>query len=145
MTIAGDVWPNNRTPGKDEIERMYKCAYYLDRGFFKPSDVPDFGIDIVKLKEFGEVVMRKPLPHLRARAQLIWDRMNKAQRTMFLYSYFAQGIKYLHTLLDNMEAIVGSCMSERHALGSVTSTLPRKFPETLQDKIREGFGKDWSV
>lgn len=145
MTIQQDVWPNNQTPGKDEIERMYKCAYYLDRGFLKPSDVTDFGIDISRLKEWGEVVMKKPLPILRAHVKALWDRMDRAQRTMFLYSYFAQGMKRMLTLLDSIEAQAGNCMSERHAMNSVTSTLPRKFPEALQDKIREGFGKEWSV
>lgn len=143
MTVINDLWPDNQAPGKEQIERMYKCAYYLDRSFFKPSDIPDYGIDLVRLKEFGEVVMRKPLPQLRARTKALWDRMSRVQRTMFYYSYISQGIKYLSWLLDNTEAMIGNCMSERHALTNIQSTLPRKFPEELQEKIREGFGRDW--
>lgn len=124
---------------------MYKCAYYIDRNFFRPVDVADFGIDIVRLKEFGEVVMKKPLAQLRSKAPALWERMNKAQRTMFLYSYLTQGLKYLNSMLDRLEPLLGNCMSERHALSSISTTLHRKFPEELQEKLRDGFGKEWSL
>jgi hypothetical protein len=136
--------PDNPAADKDEIERMYKCAYYIDRSFFRPADVLDYGIDIVKLKEFGEVVMKKPLANIRPKVKALWDRMSKAQRTMFLYSYFSQGVRYLNGMLDLLEAQLGNCMSERHALSSILTTLNRKFPDELQEKIRDGFGKEWS-
>lgn len=145
MTIESDVWPDNRTPGKEEIERMYKCAYYIDRTFLRPADVVEFGIDFVRLKEFGEVVMRKPINQLRQKAPGLWERMNKSQKTMFLYSYFTQGIKYLNKLVDNLEPLIGNCMSERHGLTSLLNTLNRKFPADLRDKIEDGFGKEWSL
>lgn len=145
MDIEDAIGPSNDSPGKEEIERMYKCAYYIDRTFFKPADVVDFGIDIVRLKEFGQVVMKKPIAKLRPQKSYLWARMNKAQRTMFLYSYFIQGLKYMNAVLDQMEAMLGTSMSERHALSSISTMLERKFPEELQDKLRDGFGKEWSV
>lgn len=145
MDIENIVGPRNSSPQKEEIERMYKCAYYIDRGFFRPADLVDFGIDIVRLKEFGEVVMKKPVAQLRPKAPGLWERMNKAQRTMFLYSYLMQGIKYLSAMLDLMEPLLGNCMSERHALSSILNTLQRKFPDELQEKLRDGFGKEWSL
>lgn len=144
MDIEKQVGPGNPTPSKEEIERMYKCAYYIDRGFFRPADMADFGIDLVRLKEFGEVVMKKPLAKLRPQAMGLWERMNKAQRTMFLYSYLTQAVRYLNSMLDLLEPLLGNCMSERHALSSITTTLHRKFPDELQEKLRDGFGKEWS-
>lgn len=145
MSTLAHVWPENKTPDKEQIERMYKCAYYLDRSFFVPADLADFGIDLVRLKEFGEVIMRKPLPALRQKTEDLWKRMNKSQRTMFFYSYFSQGARQLVGLIDHIEALIGNCMSERHALSSVQNTLHRKFPDNLQEKLRDGFGKEWST
>lgn len=143
MTIWNKVWPTNVAPIKEEIERMYKCAYYLDRGFFRPVDVVDFGIDLYKLKECGEVVMKKELSKLRPHVQALWDRMNEAQRVMFLYSYLCQGIEYVKTILKDLGTIVGDAKREAGFLDGIPHSLYIKFPRELQDKINEGFGRQW--
>lgn len=145
MTIWNKVWPSNKAPIKEEIERMYKCAYYVDRAFFKPSDLVDFGLDFYKLKEAGEVEMKKDLAKLRPHVQGLWDRMNTAQRTMFLYSYFALGCQYLGSILGDMEPLLGGDLKpEMHFLNTLISKVNQKFPAELQDKLNEGFGKEWS-
>jgi hypothetical protein len=148
MTIWNKVWPTNKAPIKEEIERMYKCAYYFDSSFFKPTDLVDFGIDFHRLKEFGEVDMKKDLPKLRQHVQKLWDRMGQAQRTIFLYSYFNQGCQYLSSLLEDLERALGgkggSETKEQYMLGRLLEVVRKKFPEDLQDKLDKGFGKEWA-
>ena len=69
---------------KADVECMYRCAYYLDNQFLKPTDVVDFGIDYHKLKECGDVRMKKGLTHLRKMAKRLWKRMSRDQKTLFL-------------------------------------------------------------
>lgn len=145
MNATKQVWPTNKEPDKREIERMYKCAYYLDRSFFRPEDMLELGIDVLRLKEFGEVVMKKPLSHLRTRVGALWERMSRAQRTMFLYTYYVQGVKHLQGLLSLMEGEIGSMMTERHGLSSFLGAMFRRFPEDLQKKLKDGVGKEWGL
>lgn len=145
MTVMKQVWPTNKDLDKPEIERMYKCAYYLDRSFFRPEDMLELGIDVPRLKEFGLVVMKKPISHLRTRVGPLWERMNRAQRTMYHYTYYVQGVKNLQGLLDLMEGELGSMMSEKHALSSFLGAIFRRFPPDLQKKLKDGVGKEWSL
>lgn len=144
MTIMNKVWPSNKAPIKVEIERMYKCAYYFDRSFFKASDLVDFGLDLYKLKEAGVVEMKKDLSKLRPHVQALWDRMGPSQRTIFLYSYFMQGCNYLLTLLGDLSpALGGDVRPEERLIETLIQTVNRRFPQDLQDKLDEGFGKEW--
>jgi len=105
----------------------------------------DFGLDFYRLKEVGEVDMKKDLGKLRPHVQALWDRMNTAQRTMFLYSYFAQGCNYLTSLLGDLEPLLGGDVKpEIHLLGTLISKVNQRFPAELQDKLDEGFGKEWA-
>ena len=61
-----EIWPKEQAPSKEEIERMYRMAYCVDPEFFRREDVADFGLDLRRLKEFGEVLMAKKLPVLRS-------------------------------------------------------------------------------
>lgn len=137
------VWPANRMPAKEEIERMYRCAYYVDRSFFKPADLVDFGLDFYKLKEAGEVIMKKDLSKIRPHVNSLWGRMNLAQRTMFHYSYFVQGCNYLSAILEDMKRAVGEVKQEEKLIETLMVTLTRRFPEDLQEKVNDGFGKEW--
>jgi len=144
MTIHKKIWPDNRTPIKEEIERMYKCAYYIDRNFFRPQDLVDFGLDFYRMKEFGEIEMKKELSKLRPHVQALWDRMNPAQRTMFLYSYLVQGCNYVLSILGSVAPFVGDTKSEERTIAMLCAGLSRKFPQDLQEKLNEGFGKEWA-
>jgi hypothetical protein len=147
MTIWNKVWPTNKAPIKSEIERMYKCAYYFDSAFFKPTDLVDFGLDFHRLKEFGEVCMKKDLSKLRPHVQRLWDRMGPPQRFIFHYSYFSLGCQYLGTLLEDMEKTLGgkggAGTKEQYILQKLSEAVRHKFPAELQDKLDQGFGKEW--
>lgn len=149
MTIASKVWPTNKAPIKEEIERMYKCGYYFDSAFFKPQDLVDFGLDFHRLKEFGEVDMKKGLGKLRPHVQKLWDRMGQAPRVMFLYSYFSQGLEYMSALLDDMEKTLGGKgggeTKEQYILIKLLESVRLNFPLELTRKLESGFGKEWVI
>lgn len=128
---------------KDQVERMYKVAYYLDRSFFKPADILDFGLDIYRLKEFGEVKMKKPWAKIKPLADGIWARMTDSMKVMFFWSYYCQGLDYLALLLSELEPLVQNVTQERRALETLQSSMCLKLPSELQEKIRQGFGREW--
>ncbi len=144
MTIQNKIWPKNKAPIKEEIERMYKCAYYIDRNFFQKQDLVDFGIDFYKLKECGDVEMKKDLGKIRPHVSALWDRMSKAQRTMFLYSYLVQGCNYLNGILEDLDPLMGDMKPEIRLVATLAQNINRRFPQELQEKIDEGFGKEWA-
>lgn len=143
MTLVNKVWPTNKAPIKEEAERMYKVSYYIDPKFLKPTDVVDFGLDLPYLKEFGEVRFKRDWNKVRPHVQSLWDRMNGAQRAMFLYSYLWQGLEYMRGILKDLEPYVQNVSSENASLDQVTRILFPKFPKELQNKLQGGFGKEW--
>lgn len=130
---------------KDEMERMYKISYYIDKGFFKPLDVVDLGLDIHRLKEFGEVRMTRPWPKLRSHAGPLWARMTDPMKVMYWWSFLCEGIDLLKSLLDTMEPFVKNVNLERKSLETVVSSMCQKLPPELHAKIKEGFGREWDV
>jgi hypothetical protein len=140
-----DVWPTNKVPSKEAIERMYKCAYYVDRNFFRPADLVDFGLDLYRLKECGEVEMKKPLDKLRAHVGSLWERMRPAQKTMYLYSYLCQTTAQGKAILRDLGAVVGDVAREIGFLEGIPHSVYIKFPKELQDRIQAGFGKEWGL
>lgn len=142
--MLNKIWPTNGAPVKEEVERMYKCAYYIDRNFLKSTDVVDFGIDVYRLKECGEVRMKKTLQQIRPHVQPLWERMNRAQKVMFFYSYLCQSVGYVRAILQEMEALVGDVGREKGFLDGIPDSVYLKFPKELKDKIKDGFGSDWS-
>jgi hypothetical protein len=144
MTVMNKVWPSSREATKEEAERMYKVAYYIDPKFLKPADVVDYGLDLPYLKEFGEVRFKKDWNKVRPHVQKLWERLNGAQRAMFLYSYLWQGLEHIRGILKDLEPYVGNVSSENVSIDQVTTILFPKFPKELQRKIQDGFGKEWS-
>jgi hypothetical protein len=138
------IWPSSKSPLKEEAERMYKVSYYIDSKFFRPTDIVDFGLDVPYLKEFGEIRFKKEWNKVRPHVPALWERMNGAQRAMFLYSYLWQGLEHVRGILRDLEPYVANVSSENAALDNVTRILCQKFPKELQQKLREGFGKEWS-
>lgn len=128
---------------KEEVERMYKVGYYLDRSFMKPTDVVDLGLDLYRLKEFGEVRMKKTLAKIRPYADAIWARMTDPMKVMFYWSYFCQWLDYGRLIVDEMEPLVRNVGFERKSIESMSSTMYQKLLPELQKKIKEGFGREW--
>lgn len=138
------IWPTNKFPQKAEAERMYKVAYYLDKGFLRPMDLADYGLDIVYLKECGEVRMKKDWNKVRPHVPALWERMNSAARAMYLYSYLCEAVDHVKGILGDLSPYVGGIQSQEALLGRITDTLFPKFPKELQEKIQSGFGKEWA-
>lgn len=128
---------------KEEVERMYKVGYYLDRNFLKPTDVVDLGLDLYRLKEFGEVHMKKTWAKIRPLTDGIWNRMTDPMKVMFYWSYFCQWLDYGRLVLDEMEPLIRNVGFERKSIEAMSSAMYQKLPAALQTKIKEGFGREW--
>lgn len=137
------VWPTNKTPDKAEIESMYKCAYYVDAGFFRAPDVVDFGLDLHRLKECGEVVMKKSIRELRKHLGELWARMTKDQKVLFLMSSAMEGMGFLELVFDDLAVFTGDVKEEKLGLDSVRNSLFAKIPKNLHLKLEKGLGKEW--
>lgn len=134
----GAVWPTNRHPDKDQIVRMYRLAYMIDPAFFTREDVVDFGLDLYRLKEFGEVRMSQPIGKLRKHVPALWDRMDPHQRGAFTLSYLLGSIEAVGALVKDLEAEMGSLSDVHENLLWMNSFLLGKFPKALQGKLRQG-------
>lgn len=130
-------------PSKEEAERMVKIAYYIDKKFLRPMDVVDLGIDLYRLKECGEVRMSKSPVKLKPHTAAIWGRMTETMRTMFLWSYFCQGIDELRGILSQLEPAIKNTRNEGQHLEAALASLAQKLPQDLKEKFKEGFGREW--
>lgn len=131
-------------PAKDEAERMVMVAYYIDKKFLRPTDIVDLGIDLYRLKECGEVRMSKSPAKLRPHTAGLWGRMTDPMKAMFLWSYFCSKAEELRNILDQLGPLVkSSCREERSRIEQMLGTMALKLPKELQEKIREGFGREW--
>jgi hypothetical protein len=131
-------------PAKDEAERMVKVAYYLDKKFLRPTDIVDLGIDLYRLKEFGEVRMSKSPAKLRPHTAGLWGRMTESMKAMFLWSYFCDKADELRNILGQLMPLVkSSCREEHVRIEQMLGAMALKLPKELQEKIREGFGREW--
>lgn len=138
-----DLKAVTHAPSKDEAERMYKIAYYLDKKFLRPIDVVDLGIDVYKLKECGEVRMAKSPSKIKPYTAEIWGRMTESMRAMFLWSYLCEEIDSLRATLRQLKPIAKNVRLEELALDSILNSMSIKLPPELQAKIKEGFGREW--
>lgn len=123
---------------------MYKIGYYLDRSFFKPTDVVDLDLDLYRLREFGEARMKKSWAKIRPFSEILWARMTEPMKVMFYWSYFCEGLDYLSHVLDGMQPLVRNVSLERKSLETLSISMCQKLPPELQQKIKEGFGREWS-
>lgn len=128
---------------KEQVERMYKIAYYLDRSFLTPTDVVSLGLDVYRLKEFGQVRMKQSWARIRPQVDAIWARTTGPMRAMFWFSYYCEALDYLQLLLDDMEPVVRNVSLEKKSLETLSSSMCQKLPAELQQKIKEGFGREW--
>jgi|FLYK01.1.fsa_nt_gi hypothetical protein len=136
-TLWNPVYPRNPSPLKPEIERMVKLAYLVDPAILRPQDIVDFGIDLHRLKEFGEVRLSKPLGHLRKLVPALWGRMNAHQRAAFLLSYVVDGLKQVEETLKDLEREIGDLSEARQGITLALSGLFGKVPRRIVRRIGE--------
>lgn len=134
-----DLWTSKLA--KDEIERMYKMAYCVEPGIFRPDDIVDFGMDLRKLKEFGQVEMKKDLPQLRKRAKGLWDRMDRLQRAAFLMGDVVASLRHTAGSLRSLEAVIGRLDEAHDGIDMVYNGLFGKVPKALRERLESGLGK----
>jgi hypothetical protein len=130
------AWPNNQKPSREQIERLYRLAYLLDSDLLKPSDMMSFGIDVRKLKEFGEVSMSKNVGVLRRHLPALWERLSKEQRAAFLMSYMLEGLEYTTATLGTLEAQIGDTKEVHEALTWALYTLFGLFPRAVMQRLQ---------
>lgn len=131
----------NGVLGKIEIERMYRIAYTVDPAFFRITDVVDFGLDLHRLKEFGDVLMKKDLARLRKYAKELWGRMNDHQKAAFLMSNVIEGLRNVAGVLQELEKLTGPMSDAHEGLEMAQNGLYVNIPKTLRDRLDNGFGK----
>jgi hypothetical protein len=127
--------------GKAEIERMYRMAYCVDSGIYRPDDVVDFGIDLRRLKEFGEVEMKKDLSQLRRRATVLWNRMDAHQKAAFLIGDVVAALRTAGGALRALEAVLGRLDEAHDGIDMAYNGLFSKVSGPLKERVEQGLGK----
>jgi hypothetical protein len=141
MTTLSEAWPGKRLPAKVEIERMYRIAYTVDPNFFKIHDVVDFGLDLHRLKEFGDVTMKKDLTQLRKYAKGLWGRMDDHQKAAFLMGNVIEGLRDVASVLQDLEKVIGPMPDAHEGLEMAQNGLFATIPKALRERLDKGFGK----
>jgi hypothetical protein len=136
-----EAFPGKKMPGKTEIERMYRIAYTVDPAIYRIQDVIEFGIDIHRLKEFGEVLMKKDVSKLRKGVRALWDRMDDHQKAAFLVGDVVSSLKNLGKLVADLEKLMGPIMEAHEGLELIQNGLFARIPKALRDRLERGFGK----
>jgi hypothetical protein len=135
-----EIFPG-RLPGKAEIERMYRMAYTVDPKVFRVQDVVDFGLDLHRLKEFGDVRMKKSLAVLRKSCKVLWDRMDDQQKAAFLIGDVITGLRKVSGTLQGLEKVMGPIPEAHEGLEMAQNGLYARIPNDLRGRLDQGFGK----
>lgn len=143
MERIDEVPPAWRALGKADIERLYQLAYVVDPSVFTPEDAVEFGLDVHRLKEFGQARMSKPLAQLRRRLPDFWRRLDRQIRSLFLAGRLADALLGIEPLVKDLEQEMGELKDLRGGLGWMRSSLFGLFPKSVEAKLKEGQGK-WS-
>lgn len=138
------VWPTEKNPAKSEIEQLFKMAYYVDPEILRPPDIVNFGIDFHRLKEFGEVRMKKSVGQLRPHVADFWGRMNDDQRAAFLISSLIDRLKVIMQLTEDLESVIGELREGQEGLDMVLNNVWSQIPLGLRERLKRGLGKEWS-
>jgi len=139
MRSVEAVWPNTKTPTKAQVERMYKLAYTIEPSIFRPQDIINFGIDLRRLKEFGEVRMSKN--PVREHVAGLWDRMDHYQRAAFIMSYMADSLRSVELLVKALERELGELKDVRDSLTWLHASLFGRFPKSLHKRLQRGLAR----
>lgn len=140
---APQAWPSDAAPSKAEIERIYKAAYYVNPSILRPQDPAELGLDLHRLKECGEVLMKKSLSELRRHLPALWGRMDESQKALFLLGHLAEALKYADTTLQALEKELGPLKEEKASIDRVMNLVYGKIPENLARRIKRGLGREW--
>lgn len=141
MKSETKAWPGAQAPGKEEVERMYWLAYCVDPEFFRKEDVVDFGIDLYRLKEFGQVRMSKGLAVLRKNAPFLWKRLSDTQRAAYILGDIVSGLRYVDGAVKELEKVMGEFPEAHESVDFIYHQLFAKMPTGLRAKLEKGFGK----
>jgi hypothetical protein len=141
MTPVKNIWPGDRSPTKEEIERMYRLAYCVDPDFFRKEDVIDFGLDFYRLKEFGQVQMGKSLGVLRKHAPSLWKRLSDSQKAAYILGDIISGLRYVDGAIRELEKVMGGFSEAHEHVDFIYHQLFAKLPVSLRLKLEKGFGK----
>ena len=136
---------------RDQAERLYRLAYLMDSSFFKPADAINFGIDVRRLKECGEVRMTKPIDRIRAHAVALWLRMTKEQKAAFFMSCLLEDLESITSVVGDLEKQIGNLRDVQEALQDVREaltwinlTLFGKFPKHVMQRLETALRK-WKI
>lgn len=141
MNKTTETWPGSKPPTKEEIERLYRLAYTIDARYYRREDVVDLGLDLHRLKEFGDVRMSKGLPTLRKHAGSLWKRLNDAQRTAYILADVISGLRYVDQAVRELEKEVGPLPEAQEGISLVQNSLFSRVPAHLRERLDKGFGK----
>jgi len=144
MNQTKEAWPKEKPPTKEEVERLYRLAYMVDHEFFRREDVVDLGLDVRRLKEFGEVTMTKTLGVIRKHAPALWRRMNDMQKAAYIVSDLYAILKTADQTIQELEKVAGSMAEAREWVSYIHTGLFARLPQRLRERLDKGFGK-WKV
>ncbi len=139
-----EAWPKEKPPTKEEIERLYRLAYMVDHEFFRREDVVDLGLDVRRLKEFGEVHLSKTLAVIRKHAPSLWKRMNDLQKAAYIVSDLYASLKQVDLTIQELEKVTGPMAEAREWVSYIHTGLFARLPQRLRERLDKGFGK-WKV
>lgn len=138
------MWPMDQNPAKSEIEQMLKLAYYVDPSILRPEDVVNFGVDFHRLKEFGEVRMKKDVKRLRSHLPKLWERMTDDQKAAFLINGVLERLEEISTILGHLEEMTGELQETHEGMDMALHGIWAKLPLGLRERLKRGLGKEWS-
>ena len=141
MNQVKEVWPGEKPPTKEEVERLYRLSYTVDHEFFRREDVVDLGLDVRQLKEFGEVRLSKSLSVLRKHAPSLWKRMNDLQKAAYIMGDVMSGLKEVGLAIKELEKVVGPIPQAHEGVSFVETGMFAWIPSHLRDRLQKGFGK----
>jgi hypothetical protein len=141
MKTAENAWPSEKAPSKDDIERLYRLAYCVNPDYYRKEDVVNLGLDLYRLKEFGQVRMTKPLTVLRKQAPILWKRLSDVQRAAYVLGDVIAGLRYVDGAVTELEKLMGEFPEAHESVDFIYHQLFARMPASLRDKLEKGFGK----
>jgi len=128
MKTTENAWPGEKAPSKDDIERLYRLAYCVDPDYFKKEDVVNLGLDLYRLKEFGQVVMKKSLSVLRKQAPALWKRLSDTQKADYVLGDVIAGLRYVDGAIREMEKFIGEFPEGHESVDFIYHQLFARLP-----------------